>query len=80
MYKIVSKRQLNPSVTMMEIEAPFIARKVKAGQFIIFRIDEKGERVPLTVADKNPETGTVTIIFQAAGRIHHAPCRNGSRR
>ena len=67
MYKIVSKRQLNPSVTMMEIEAPFIARKVKAGQFIIFRIDEKGERVPLTVADKNPETGTVTIIFQAAG-------------
>ncbi len=67
MYKIVSKRQLNPSVTMMEIEAPFIARKVKAGQFIIFRIDEKGERVPLTVADKNVETGTVTIIFQAAG-------------
>ena len=50
MYKIVRKESLNPTVTLMEIEAPFIARKAKAGQFIIFRIDEMGERVPLTIA------------------------------
>ena len=56
MYKIVRKKELNPTVTLMDIEAPFIARKAKAGQFIIFRIDEMGERVPLTVAgtDRKP--------------------------
>lgn len=68
MYKIVSKRSLNEHVTMMEIEAPQIARKAKAGQFIIFRLDEFGERVPLTVADFDIDRGTVTIIFQAVGR------------
>ncbi len=67
MYKIVSKKELNPSVTMMEIEAPFVAKKAKAGQFIIFRIDEKGERVPLTIAGYDREKGTVTIIFQKVG-------------
>ncbi len=67
MYKIVSKRELNPSVTMMEIEAPFVAKKAKAGQFIIFRIDEKGERVPLTIAGYDREKGTVSIIFQKVG-------------
>ena len=68
MYKIISKRQLNSAVTLMEIEAPFVARKAKAGQFIIFRIDEQGERIPLTIADYDREKGTVTIIFQAVGR------------
>ena len=67
MYQIVSKRDLNTSVCMMEIEAPFIARKAKAGQFIIFRIDEMGERVPLTIAGCDREKGTVTIIFQKVG-------------
>ncbi len=67
MYKIVRKKELNPSVTLMEIEAPFIAKKAKAGQFIIFRIDEMGERVPLTIAGYDREAGTVTIIFQKVG-------------
>jgi len=67
MYKIVRKKELNPTVTLMDIEAPFVARKAKAGQFIIFRVDEKGERVPLTVAGCDKEKGTVTIIFQKVG-------------
>ena len=67
MYKIVKKQKLNDSVTLMEIEAPFVARKAKAGQFIIFRVDEEGERVPLTIADHDAEKGTVTIIFQHVG-------------
>ena len=67
MYKIVRKKELNSAVTMMEIEAPFIARKAKAGQFIIFRVDEKGERVPLTIAGYDREKGTVSIIFQKVG-------------
>lgn len=68
MFKIVSKRILNDAVTMMDIEAPFIAKKAKAGQFIIFRVDEFGERVPLTVAGTDPEKGTVKIIYQAVGK------------
>ena len=60
----MTKRALNPTVTLMEVEAPHIARKAKAGQFIIFRVDEQGERVPLTIADYDRERGTVTIIFQ----------------
>jgi ferredoxin--NADP+ reductase len=67
MFKIVHKRVLNPAVVLMDIEAPFIAKKAKAGQFIIFRIDEKGERVPLTIAGYNREKGTITIIFQIVG-------------
>ena len=67
MYKIVCKKELNPSVTYMAIEAPFVARKAKAGQFIIFRIDERGERVPLTIAGYDREKGTVSIIFQKVG-------------
>ena len=67
MFKIVSKRELNPSVTQMDIEAPFIARKALAGQFIIFRIDEQSERVPLTIAGYDREKGTVRIIFQKVG-------------
>lgn len=68
MFKIVKKRNLNPVVTLMEIEAPLVARKCQAGQFIIFRLDEYGERVPLTIADYDREKGTVTIIFQPAGQ------------
>lgn len=68
MFKIVKKEQLNSAVTRMEIEAPFIAKKAKAGQFIIFRLDEHGERVPLTIADSDAARGTVTIIYQAVGR------------
>ena len=67
MFKIVHKKELNANVTLMEIEAPFIAKKAKAGQFIIFRIDEQGERVPLTIAGYDREKGTVSIIFQKVG-------------
>ena len=67
MYKIVRKKELNSAVTLLEIEAPFIAKKAHAGQFIIFRIDDKGERVPLTIAGYDREKGTVTIIFQKVG-------------
>ena len=67
MYKIVRKKELNPTVTLMDVEAPFIARKARAGQFIIFRVDEMGERVPLTIAGYDREAGTVTIIFQKVG-------------
>lgn len=67
MYKLVAKKELNESVTLLEIEAPFVAKKAQAGQFIIFRIDEFGERVPLTIADYDREKGTVTIIFQKVG-------------
>ena len=67
MYKIVRKKELNSAVTLLEIEAPFIAKKAHAGQFIIFRIDEMGERVPLTIAGYDREKGTVTIIFQKVG-------------
>ena len=67
MFKIVRKKELNPSVTLLEIEAPFIAKKARAGQFIIFRIDDQGERVPLTIAGYDRQKGTVTIIFQKVG-------------
>ena len=67
MYKIVCKKELNAAVTYMEIEAPFVAKKAQAGQFIIFRIDEQGERVPLTIAGYDREKGTVSIIFQKVG-------------
>ena len=68
MFKILKKRELNSQVTLMEFEAPLIARKANAGQFIIFRTDEFGERVPLTIADFDREKGTVTIIFQKVGQ------------
>lgn len=67
MYRIVKKQALNPTVTLMEIDAPLVARKAEPGQFIILRVDEKGERIPLTVADFDRERGTVTIIFQIVG-------------
>lgn len=67
MYKIVKKRQLNPTVTMMEIYAPLVAKKAQAGQFIILRADDDGERIPLTVAGYDRINGTVKIIFQVVG-------------
>ena len=67
MYRIVTKRVLNPTVSLMEIEAPAVARKAEPGQFIILRVDEEGERIPLTIADFDRERGTVTIIYQVVG-------------
>ena len=67
MFKIVEKKALNPTVTMMDIEAPLVARKAQAGQFIILRTDEDGERIPLTVAGYDRDKGTVKIIFQVVG-------------
>ena len=67
MYKIIKKRILNPTVTLMEIEAPEIAKKAQPGQFIILRVNEDGERIPLTVADYDRTRGTITIIFQVVG-------------
>ena len=67
MYKIIKKRILNPTVTQMEIEAPLIANKALPGQVIILRVDEDGERIPLTVAGTNKQNGTVKIIFQIVG-------------
>ena len=71
MYKIVTKKQLNSTVTQMEIEAPLVARKARAGQFVILRVDGKGERIPLTVAGVDTKNGTVKIIFQIVGATTH---------
>ncbi len=67
MNKILEKKILNPTVTLMRIDAPLVARKAEPGQFIILRVDENGERIPLTVADYDREAGSVTIIFQVVG-------------
>lgn len=68
MYKILEKEVLNPTVTKMVIDAPFVAKRAKAGQFIILRVDEDGERIPLTIEDSDKEKGTVSIVFQIVGR------------
>ena len=67
-YKIVKKADLNSQIYLMEIEVPLVARKAAPGQFVILRIDEKGERVPFTIADFDKEKGTVTVIIQAVGK------------
>jgi len=67
MYKILRKEVLNPTVTLMDVYAPLVAKKAEPGQFIILRVDENGERIPLTVADFDREAGTITIIFQIVG-------------
>ena len=67
MYKIVSKKVLNPTVTQMEIDAPLVANKAKPGQFIILRVSDNGERIPLTIAGSDKKRGTVKIIFQIVG-------------
>lgn len=68
MYRIAEKKVLNKEVTLFRVEAPLIAKKAKPGQFIILRVAEGGERIPLTVADTDPEKGLVTIIFQIVGK------------
>ena len=67
MYRITRKKELNPTVTLMEIDAPRVAKKAEPGQFVILRVSDNGERIPLTIADFNREKGTVTIIFQIVG-------------
>lgn len=67
MYKILRKKVLNPTVTLMDVYAPMVAKKAEPGQFIILRVDAEGERIPLTVADYDREAGTITIIFQIVG-------------
>ena len=67
MYQILEKRSLNPTVTLMKIDAPAVAKKAEPGQFIILRTDAEGERIPLTVADFNRTEGSVTVIFQVVG-------------
>ena len=77
MYRIVKRKELNPTVTLLEIEAPMVAKKAKPGQFIILRVDELGERIPLSIADSDKKAGTVTIIFQIVGgtteKLNHVP-------
>ncbi|MCU0859837.1 MAG: sulfide/dihydroorotate dehydrogenase-like FAD/NAD-binding protein [Thermoplasmata archaeon] len=68
MYEIVKAEKLNPDVTRLEIKAPHIAKRAKAGQFVMITVDEHGERVPLTMADISPEKGTVTIVAQEVGK------------
>jgi len=68
MFRIVRKEVLNSNVKLFEVEAPYVARKAEAGQFIILRVNENGERIPLTIADYDREKGTVTIIFQEVGK------------
>ena len=68
MFQIVQKKHLNDSMTQMRVAAPFVARKAQAGQFIILRVNEYGERIPLTIADYDREAGTVDIIFQKVGK------------
>ncbi|HOP02691.1 MAG TPA: sulfide/dihydroorotate dehydrogenase-like FAD/NAD-binding protein [Flexilinea sp.] len=72
MYKILNKKSLNSTVTLMEIEAPFVAHRAKPGQFIILRVDANGERVPFTIADINKEKRSISIIFQIVGAATEA--------
>ncbi len=67
MFKILRKEELSPNVFAMDIEAPRVAKKAQAGQFIVLRVDEKGERIPLTIADFDREKGTILIVFQVIG-------------
>ena len=82
MYRISKRKELNPTVTLLEVEAPAVAKKAQPGQFIILRTDENGERIPLTVADYNREKGSVTVIFQVVGatteRLNHFMEGDGS--
>ncbi len=77
MYQVKKRKELNPTVTLLEVEAPLIAQKARAGQFVILRVNENGERIPLTVADCDQTAGTVTVIFQIVGstteQLNHIP-------
>jgi ferredoxin--NADP+ reductase len=74
MYRIVRKQVLAPTVTRFDIEAPFIAKKRKAGNFVMIRVEQHGERIPLTIADGDPATGTITLIVQAIGKTTKLLC------
>jgi ferredoxin--NADP+ reductase len=67
MYAIIQKKELAPKIKLLKVRAPAVAKKAKAGQFVIIRIDEKGERIPLTLADWEPEEGTITLVFLEVG-------------
>jgi ferredoxin--NADP+ reductase len=67
MYKIINKKLLSENIFSFEVEAPLIAKAAKAGQFVVVRLDEKGERIPLTIADSDPQKNTITIVFQVVG-------------
>jgi len=71
-YRIVEKKILAPTITKYVIEAPYVARKRKAGNFVIIRVEETGERIPLTLVDSNPAAGTITLIVQALGKTTRA--------
>lgn len=77
MYKVLRRKELNPTVTLLDVEAPAVAKKAEPGQFIILRTDENGERIPLTIAGYDREKGIVTIIFQIVGatteKLNHIP-------
>jgi ferredoxin--NADP+ reductase len=68
MYQILAREDLTPEIHLLEIAAPEVARKAQAGQFVVIRVDEKGERIPLTIADWNREKGTVTVVFMEVGK------------
>lgn len=68
MHRIIKKESLNPENTLVEIEAPLVARKIEPGQFVVLRLHERGERIPLTAFKKDPEKGTITIVFLKAGK------------
>ncbi len=72
MFKIVTKKELSPVIKEIEVEAPRIARKAQAGNFVILRVSEQGERIPLTVGDSDPDKGTITIVFQEVGKTTKA--------
>ncbi|MBP3723881.1 MAG: sulfide/dihydroorotate dehydrogenase-like FAD/NAD-binding protein, partial [Selenomonadaceae bacterium] len=67
MFKVLTKKETSPGVFFMDIDAPRIAKKAQAGQFIVLRVDEKGERIPLTIADFDREKGTILLVFQVIG-------------
>jgi len=74
MYRIVRKTNLAPTITRFEIDAPFIAKKRKAGNFVMIRVENGGERIPLTIADGDPGKGTITLIVQAIGKTTKLLC------
>jgi len=72
MYQIVGREDLTPEIHLFEIDAPQVARKAQAGQFVVIRVDEKGERIPLTIADWDRQKGTVTVVFMEIGKTTQA--------
>src|SRR3990172_1287603 len=68
MYRIVTREDLTPEIHLFEIEAPAVAAKAQAGQFVMVRMDDKGERIPLTIADWDRDKGTVTVVFMEVGK------------